>query len=39
MSSAKGKLDGLIEPPGPQLKRHIPLKFVATHSSGNKKSM
>ena len=38
MSAAKGKLDGMIEPPGPQLKKHVPLKFVRAASHG-KKSM
>jgi biopolymer transport protein ExbD len=34
--SDRGKIHGLIEPPGPRLKKDIPLKFVQSHSHGKK---
>ena len=38
MSADKGKIHGLIEPPGPRLRKFIPLKFVSKHGMGGKKS-
>lgn len=36
---AKGKIRGLMSPPGPRLRKFIPLKFVSKHGMGGKKSI
>jgi biopolymer transport protein ExbD len=33
-----GKIEGLIDPPGPRLRRFIPLRFVTKHGIGGKKA-
>lgn len=38
MAGAKGKIHGLIERPGPRLRKFIPLKFVSKHGMGGRKS-
>lgn len=38
MAGAKGKIHGLIDKPGPRLRKFIPLKFVSKHGMGGKKS-
>jgi biopolymer transport protein ExbD len=36
MMSVRGKHEGMIEDPGPRLKKFIPLKFVSAHGHGKK---
>lgn len=36
MSSIKGKRHGLIDPPGPRLAKHVPLKFVQKGGHGSR---
>jgi len=36
--SGKGTIHGLINPPGPRLRKFIPLRFVSHHGLGGKKS-
>ncbi|MBL9008412.1 MAG: biopolymer transporter ExbD [Myxococcales bacterium] len=38
MSTSALSRPGLIKPPGPRLRKHIPLKFISKHGAGGRKS-
>lgn len=38
MAGARGKIHGLMDPPGPRLRKFVPLRFVSKHGMGGKKS-